>query len=188
MTEIKNDTEFIEPKPSELATKIQHNMWISGYIPSYNKEFLKRNSIKRIVRCFEDNGEHRFSNIKYLVIPATDTVDYKISKHFEDAINFISEGVKYNEAILIHCHAGISRSATIVLVYLMCLGYPLIDAYKLLQYNRPFVRPNDGFTKQLIIWRYGHCHKSYREQILKKLNELMDTKYLPIKLPKICIR
>lgn len=60
--------------------------------------------------------------------------------------------------MLVHCQAGISRSASIVISYLMerfSMSYD--EARKYLKARRPQIDPNDGFVKQL---------KSY-EEILK---------------------
>lgn len=54
-------------------------------------------------------------------------------------------------AVLVHCVAGVSRSATICLAYLTkyyCRS--LRDAYHLMYSKRPMVRPNLGFWRQLI--------------------------------------
>lgn len=185
MGEIKGNDIPLDAKPSELASRVDHQIWISGYIPSYNKDFLKKYSIKRIVRCFEDNGENRFPGIKYHVIPATDTATYKLDKHFGDAINFIADGIHKNEITLVHCHAGISRSATIVLAYLMCLGFHITDALKCLKHCRPFVCPNDGFMEQLVLWRYSYYGKKYCAMLLKELNKIKNNEEMSVKLPKI---
>jgi protein-tyrosine phosphatase len=51
---------------------------------------------------------------------------------------------------LIHCNAGISRSSTIVLAYLLGIHrMKYEDAYTLLKTARSNIRPNDGFVQQL---------------------------------------
>lgn len=53
--------------------------------------------------------------------------------------------------MLVHCVAGVSRSAALVLAYLVkyqCKS--LRDAYHLLASKRQLVRPNMGFWRQLI--------------------------------------
>jgi dual specificity phosphatase 12 len=42
-----------------------------------------------------------------------------ILHHFEECIEFIETILAENEKVLVHCHAGVSRSATIVCAYLM---------------------------------------------------------------------
>lgn len=163
-------TENKQIRPANLATKIKPNIWISGWIPSCNKHFLKKYGITRILRCYEDGGENQFPDIKYLVIPADDLPEYNIAKHFDMAIEFINDAIANDETILIHCHAGISRSASIVIVYLMCL-----EAFKYLRYHRPIVCPNEGFTNQIVHWRYQHHGSDSCKKILGALNKIKNT-------------
>lgn len=149
----------IEPK--HLASRLDDNIWISGHIPSKNKTFLKRFNITRILRLYDDEGKDRFPEITYLVFPCEDKADYDMTQHFKECMDFIGQGIRKNENILIHCHAGISRSATICLVYLMYKHHELLTALSILTSCRNFVCPNDGFVKQLISWRYG----KYGEQL-----------------------
>ena len=52
--------------------------------------------------------------------------------------------------MLVHCYAGISRSATIVISYLMKEhGMSLQAATQLTRSKRWFINPNPGFVKQL---------------------------------------
>ena len=52
--------------------------------------------------------------------------------------------------VLVHCHAGISRSATTVISYLMKEhGMALNPATQLVRSRRWFINPNPGFVKQL---------------------------------------
>lgn len=52
---------------------------------------------------------------------------------------------------LIYCVAGVSRSASICLAYLMKhQGLTLLDAYNYVKLRRPKIKPNCGFFKQLI--------------------------------------
>ena len=52
--------------------------------------------------------------------------------------------------MLVHCFAGVSRSASVVLAYLMREhGLSLRAAFKLAKAKRPFINPNEGFRVQL---------------------------------------
>jgi protein-tyrosine phosphatase len=46
-----------------------------------------------------------------------------IKKYFKECIEFINKAVRRKENILIHCRAGMSRSASIVISYLMIVHY-----------------------------------------------------------------
>lgn len=52
--------------------------------------------------------------------------------------------------VLIHCRAGISRSATVCIAYLMYAGrLPLDEAHDYLKHCRPLISPNLNFMRQL---------------------------------------
>ena len=52
--------------------------------------------------------------------------------------------------ILVHCAAGMSRSASLVIFYIMKeKGWNFDASYKFCKDRRPIVEPNDNFQEQL---------------------------------------
>ena len=52
---------------------------------------------------------------------------------------------------MVHCYAGVSRSATIIIAYLMQeKRLTFVEALKYVRRRRPIVCPNFGFQKQLL--------------------------------------
>ena len=75
--------------------------------------------------------------------------EVNIIKYFKECIEFIEKADK----VFVHCLCGVSRSATIVIAYLMWkahCGY--YDAYFFVKNRRCFIAPNDGFVHQLKIF------------------------------------
>lgn len=64
---------------------------------------------------------------------------------------FVSEMVRQNGGkVLVHCHAGVSRSATICIAYLMYYKHLTMDqAYDYLKARRHIINPNWNFMTQL---------------------------------------
>ena len=59
--------------------------------------------------------------------------------------------LKKNQRVLIHCRAGVSRSATLVIAYVMRhLRMTLREALIYVRSRRPIVCPNRGFLKKLV--------------------------------------
>jgi dual specificity MAP kinase phosphatase len=59
--------------------------------------------------------------------------------------------VANNSKVLVHCQAGVSRSPTIVIAYLMRkLKLKMNDAYGKVREKRPIVAPNLIFMSQLM--------------------------------------
>lgn len=75
---------------------------------------------------------------------------YKNKPMIEIGYNFINNIILENKNVLIHCMAGISRSVSLVIYYLMKkfhISYN--DALNIVKYKRSIVNPNDSFKIQL---------------------------------------
>ena len=69
-----------------------------------------------------------------------------IIQYFGECLKFI----KGEEKVFVHCAAGESRSATIVIAYLMWKNKMVFDkAYDFVRQKRPRIYPNFGFRQQL---------------------------------------
>ena len=54
----------------------------------------------------------------YLYIPAIDHTNFDLTEFFPQSSSFIDKCLNYTN-VLVHCVAGISRSSTLVIAYLM---------------------------------------------------------------------
>lgn len=89
------------------------------------------------------------SKIGHLKIMASDIENFDLSKHFQKCFEFIN---KYQGStnILIHCYAGVSRSVTITIAFLMKFyGMSFKKALSLVREKRRQIYPNSGFINQL---------------------------------------
>lgn len=92
-------------------------------------------------------GPHR----KFLGVAMDDDCTYDISKHFIQCIQFIKKAKEAQQPILIHCMAGVSRSATVTIAYVMQQHkMSLKDAAAFVFKKRPIIFPNVGFIKHLM--------------------------------------
>ncbi|TWW78816.1 dual specificity phosphatase 29 [Takifugu flavidus] len=97
-------------------------------------------------------GAHYYSdtNIQYYGIEADDKPTFNISQFFHPAAQFIHEALSQpHNNVLVHCVMGRSRSATLVLAYLMMEhSLSVVDAIEHVRQRR-CILPNHGFLKQL---------------------------------------
>lgn len=63
--------------------------------------------------------KHAPSLCRCLRIPISDMEEEDIGRYFDEARAFIDSAAAAGGAVLVHCHEGKSRSATLVLAYFM---------------------------------------------------------------------
>ncbi|XP_069073602.1 dual specificity protein phosphatase 22-A-like isoform X2 [Pleurodeles waltl] len=86
----------------------------------------------------------------YLCIAASDSSSQNLIQHFKKCVKFIHDCRLRGGGCLVHCLAGVSRSTTILVAYLMTvtnLGWE--DCLSAVRAVRPYVGPNLGFQQQL---------------------------------------
>ncbi|XP_039994381.1 dual specificity phosphatase 29 [Xiphias gladius] len=88
--------------------------------------------------------------IQYYGVEADDKPTFNISQYFCPAAQFIHEALSHPQnKVLVHCVMGRSRSATLVLAYLMMKhSLTVVDAIEHVRQRR-CILPNHGFLKQL---------------------------------------
>jgi protein tyrosine phosphatase (PTP) superfamily phosphohydrolase (DUF442 family) len=130
--------------------QVDANIYIGGHLAARNFKTIKKHGITRIVKLLDDDDNYRHPGVLYAVFSSLDDPCYDISADAFSALQFINEGIENGDKILVHCRSGISRSSTVVLLYLMMSrGYTLKDALTILRNARPFIRPNFGFMQYL---------------------------------------
>ena len=78
---------------------------------------------------------------------------------FNKTINFIHSAINENDGdndnvVFVHCFAGVSRSSTIIIAYLMKIkGMTFEQALQFTKDKRRIISPNPGFIKQLKLWK-----------------------------------
>ncbi|XP_045170245.1 dual specificity protein phosphatase 10-like [Mercenaria mercenaria] len=94
---------------------------------------------------FENHG------IKYKRIPASDSGQQNLRQYFEEAGLFIDEAREAGAKVLVHCQAGVSRSATITIAFLLRHSrMSMTDAYRFVKSKRQIISPNFNFMGQLL--------------------------------------
>ncbi|XP_037543379.1 dual specificity protein phosphatase 19-like [Nematolebias whitei] len=86
----------------------------------------------------------------YKTLQILDLPDTDITSYLEECSSFIDQAQEQDGVVLVHCNAGVSRSSSVVIGYLMLReGLTFDDAYSQVKLARPSIRPNPGFYEQL---------------------------------------
>ncbi|XP_045109441.1 serine/threonine/tyrosine-interacting protein B-like isoform X2 [Portunus trituberculatus] len=89
--------------------------------------------------------------IKYLILDMADNLTQNLISHVAECRTFIDECLASGGKCLVHGNLGISRSAALVVAYVMekrTLSYR--EALEFVQNRRYCINPNDGFKQQLM--------------------------------------
>jgi len=138
-------------------------LFVSGLQGALNGiEGLRKLGVTRVVVCANDISPPAHSDLSVLWVKALDTNNCNLIEHFDACFEFIDAAIASGDGVLIHCLAGVSRSASIACAYLMRkLMIDASTALETIQETRPQVRPNPGFWQQLLYyeqlnWSYDH--------------------------------
>ena len=123
------------------------NIYLGDSEAAADEEYLKQYNITTVVNCAEEIPSN-YKDIKVLEIKLYDAIEQNLFPKFEVAYKFIKKNSEHN--ILIHCAAGMSRSASLVAFYIMKeRGWDYDTIYYFMKERRPVVDPNWGFAEQL---------------------------------------
>ena len=147
-------------KDDNTPIEIIPHLYLGSIGSASNLKELQNCKITHIVCCARGIKNFFPNNFKYLNLDLLDSETVDIKKYFEESGKFINEAIKNNGNVLVHCHAGVSRSSTILIAYVMKYqGMKLDKVLELLRSKREKVNPNEGFIKQL---------KEYEKEIFRQ--------------------
>lgn len=152
----------------DVITKIGPYLYLGNEYQSFTRPILIKHNIKAIL-CLNDYKKqpitikkYKMLGISFKQIIITDESKSDMGEHLEDIYQYISTALRANKTVFVHCQRGVSRSATVVIYYLMRIlfetgDYVRIDktgrildyAIQFVKLKRPIIEPNDGFISML---------------------------------------
>eukprot|EP00295_Goniomonas_pacifica_P043570 CAMPEP_0175911418 /NCGR_PEP_ID=MMETSP0108-20121206/8183_1 /TAXON_ID=195067 ORGANISM="Goniomonas pacifica, Strain CCMP1869" /NCGR_SAMPLE_ID=MMETSP0108 /ASSEMBLY_ACC=CAM_ASM_000204 /LENGTH=295 /DNA_ID=CAMNT_0017233663 /DNA_START=15 /DNA_END=902 /DNA_ORIENTATION=- len=126
-------------------------LWLGSVKAANDVAALEEHGIKRVLTLCEADlfGEvTKGENLAYHSINLHDVASQEIRDAAHAASELVCQG-DGNAPLLIHCVAGISRSPSLCIAFLLeKLGICLCHAYGWVANRRPGIRPNEGFREQ----------------------------------------
>ncbi|XP_048213692.1 dual specificity protein phosphatase 12 isoform X3 [Perognathus longimembris pacificus] len=125
-----------------------------------------------------------FEGFRRLFVPALDKPETDLLSHLDRCVAFIGQARAEGRAVLVHCHAGVSRSVAVMTAFMMKTDQLTFEkAYENLQTIKPEAKMNEGFEWQLKLYQaMGYevdtssaIYKQYRlQKVTEKYPELQN--------------
>lgn len=158
LARIPNTRMTISPMDDDeyYPSQIENNLYLGGV--SYIKDDFFDN-IDSIVSLIEPGQLQMFAKNydiekkNHLHISISDNMSADILSHLNSIIEFIERELLQGKTVYVHCAAGISRSSTCVIAYMMKrYNMTTTDAYAHVKQKRRIISPNMHFMASLYIF------------------------------------
>ena len=151
--------------------QITDTIYLGNIEGAFDIKKLKSLGIRKVLTVMSAFGNH-YNNHEFVhkSIEIDDAYDENVIKHFKECFLFM-EG---SDKVFVHCAAGMSRSATVVIAYLMWKKkMSLNDAINFVKKKRPVISPNLSFMKQL---------ETFQELLIKKNYDINSINFKRVKI------
>ncbi|XP_041941358.1 dual specificity protein phosphatase 22-B [Alosa sapidissima] len=150
--------------------KVLPDLYLGNFKDARDREQLAKHNITHIL-SIHDTAAPILQEMTYLCIPAADLPTQNLTQHFKESIMFMHECRLKGEGCLVHCLAGVSRSVTLVVAYIMTVtGLGWQEALAGVRAARPCAGPNQGFQRQLQEFEQNEAQQ-YREWLRREYKE-----------------
>lgn len=138
-------------------SQITDYLFLSGVDCLENETFFREQKVTHVISVMKNPPDivTKYPHVEQLTISIHDSPEEDIQCHFKTVFEFINKAKNNKSTILIHCEKGISRSASMVIAWLLHeknnqnLQASYADIFKDLSKKRAVIAPNPGFSKQL---------------------------------------
>ncbi|XP_030297312.1 inactive dual specificity phosphatase 27-like [Sparus aurata] len=150
-------------RPTGHVNQVWPNLYIGNEVAARDKGTLHSLGITHIVNAAHGSSPnpglflcvntgprfYRDMKVDYYGVEADDAIDFVLSPFFYPTARYIRAALAMGGRVFVHCLMGVSRSATLVLAFLMIVeGLRLQEAVAAIRPHRD-ICPNPGFLQQL---------------------------------------
>ncbi len=165
-SETQESTDICEPNICQICGYISYHdkeihqlshmtliipyLYLGSKLNSNNFYELKSVEVKTIINVAWEVINIQYDEFKYIKYDWDDIYDFDILLDLDKIVDQIHNEITNKNTVLIHCAQGVSRSASVVIAYLIKynnMNYN--EAYAYVKTLRSCIDPNTGFIEQL---------------------------------------
>ena len=131
--------------------KVNDLLYIGNRAASEDLRLLKSEGISRILQLLDFYIPKEYEDsIEVHYIRMEDSENENLERILPEALRYIHIAISQGKKILVHCNAGVSRSGSVVIAYIMATEkMDFRTALSFVEDKRACVSPNPGFIEQL---------------------------------------
>ncbi|XP_055521081.1 dual specificity protein phosphatase 14-like [Leucoraja erinacea] len=137
--------------PISGIAQITPSLFLSSGNIASDRQAVYSRGITCVVNATVEMSSPRWPDVEVVRVPLPDVPHAPLSLYFDTVGDKIRQVSRRNGRTLVHCVAGVSRSPTLCIAYLMKhQRRSLLQAHDWVRSRRPVIRPNLGFWRQLV--------------------------------------
>lgn len=163
------------PSTSSIADEILPGLWLGNRKASVSEEFIRRNHIQVVFNCTKDLPFSPIIPIQYR-IPLDDNLKEEEIRNMERWSNEIVYSIlseyRKGRPILVHCMAGMQRSAAAVAMALIAeLRISALQAYQMIKEKRSIAfHPRANFGRAI-----DYFDRQFHSEIVPEMKKLKNS-------------
>ena len=163
-------------------SRIIANLYLGDVHDAANHKLLESLDVRCILIIAKEIPPFHSRGFIYMKINAYEDSQFDLKKHFREILPFIHLQLDKG-GVLVHCYDGVSRSASVVVGYLMRFrNMSFQKALDFVKAKRP-IQPNEQFCRQLNLFEQ-ELKKSNQSQVLGGDSEQVSARKRPRKQDK----
>jgi len=163
------------------AEEVVPSVWVGNKYAAESVNYLQERGITHLLNCaggersgvesyvYRGSGSVRpdlakleCNHIKYKPLTLRDVPGENIKEVFDEAVDWIATALEEGGKILVNCFVGSSRSATVVMAFLIKHRQLTLPQAVVTVKTKRDVRPNVGFLQQLIEYEHLLSHEEHQ--------------------------
>lgn len=175
-------------KKSNNADEIIPGIFLGNEESSQDSDFIKKKGITAVINCTPSvPNKHKTKGVAYIRLPLDDSLKNKDINLMSEWLPYVVDQLKIlhkkkKKKILIHCHAGMQRSAIVVAAYLVdTKDMAPLEAIKFIIQKRPIAFHNgESLNFEDSLKKFHLNKKRFTPRVEPKIKSKSPPKSKPI--------
>lgn len=169
--------------PPSPPPRISGALYLGSYSAFLEPTNLSQNAITSVVQVVDPTfmGEghaHHGRKLDIYRLDILDSTSADLKPHLEATVRWIDDRLRKGYNVLVHCQQGVSRSAAVVIAYLIYTHSMSYEAaFDFVRKRRACIKPNAGFVRALQEWEKQWRTNSSRPDIRRAVTSPNPSSY-----------